>query len=87
MPEKEPLETFVALEFVLEAKLVLFVGEFQEVEEFGAGFVAGEGWGLSVVYDDGDTAVWVEAEEPFFLLFVGLNVAVGRKVRVMHMIV
>lgn len=33
MPEKEPLQTLTAFQFILEAKLVVFVGEFEEVEQ------------------------------------------------------
>jgi hypothetical protein len=43
------LESLVALEVVGETEFVLFVGEFEEVEEFGGGFVYGEGRGLGVV--------------------------------------
>ena len=49
MPEKQPLEGFAPLELVFEAELVVLVGEFEEVEEFGAGFHDGEGGRLGVV--------------------------------------
>ena len=44
MPEKEPLECLAALELVFESEFVVFVGEFQEVEEFGGGFHHWKGW-------------------------------------------
>lgn len=35
VPEKQPLQGLVALEFVGEPELVLFVNHFQQVEKFG----------------------------------------------------
>ena len=35
MPEEQPLKTLIPLHLVLETKLVVFVGKFQEVEELG----------------------------------------------------
>ena len=35
VPEKQPLQGLVALEFVREPELVLFVNHFQQVEKFG----------------------------------------------------
>ena len=32
MPEKEPLQTLAAFQLIVEPKLVVFVGEFEEVE-------------------------------------------------------
>lgn len=49
VPEEQPLEAFVALELIFEAELVVLVGELEEVEEFGGGLHAGEGWGGGVV--------------------------------------
>lgn len=56
VPEEGPLQGLVALEVVGEAEFVLLVGEFEEVEEFGGGFVDSEWWGLGVVDEDGDAA-------------------------------
>lgn len=50
VPEKQPLQALVALEFVGEPKLVLFVSDFQQVEKFGRCLHDGEGWGLIVVH-------------------------------------
>jgi len=77
MPEEQPLQTLVSLQLVLEAKLVVLVGEFEEVEQLGRGLHHGEGGVLGVVHDDGDAAVGVEAEEPFLFLVVGHDVEEG----------
>lgn len=52
-----PLQGLVAFELILEAELVVLVGEFEEVEEFSARFHDGEWWRLSIVYNDRD-ATW-----------------------------
>lgn len=49
---QSPLQSLIALKIVGKAKLVLFVGELEEVKEFGRCLVDGEGWGLGVVYQD-----------------------------------
>ena len=77
MPEEQPLQTLVALELIGEAEAVLLVGELEQVEELGRGLHDGEGRRLRVVDEDGDAAVGVEAEEPFFLLLVGHDVEGG----------
>lgn len=74
MPEEQPLQTLIALELVLEAEAVLLVGELEQVQQLGRRLHDGEGRGLGVVDDDGDAAVRVQAEEPFFLLLVGGDV-------------
>lgn len=56
VPEEEPLQGLVAFELVGEAEDVFLVGEFEEVEQFGAGFHDGEGRVLAVVDEDGDAA-------------------------------
>ena len=80
VPEEQPLQCLAAFQFVLEAKDVVLVGEFQQVEEFGRGFHDGEGRRLRVVDEDGDAAVGVEAEEPVFFLLIGHDVAVGERI-------
>lgn len=49
---QSPLQSLIALKVVGKAKLVLFVGELEEIKEFGRCLVDGEGWGLGVVYQD-----------------------------------
>ena len=49
MPEKQPLEGFTPLQLVFEAELIVLVGEFEEVEEFGASLHYGERGRLGVV--------------------------------------
>lgn len=56
MPEEEPLQGFVAFELVGETEDVFLIGEFEEVEQLGAGFHDREGRVLAVVDDDGDAA-------------------------------
>ena len=82
MPKEEPLQRLAAFQFVFEPECVVFIGEFQEVEELGASFHDGEGWGLGVVDQDGDTAVGVDAEVPILLLLVGPELSVLRSVSV-----
>jgi hypothetical protein len=77
MPKEQPLQALVPLQLVLEPEPVLLVREFQQIEQFGRGLHDGEGRGLGVIDDDGDAAVGVEAEEPFFLLLVGHDVDEG----------
>jgi len=79
MPEEQPLQCLAPLQLILEAKNILLVVEFEEVEELGTRFHDGEGGRVCVVDDDGDAAVGVEAEEPFFLLVVGHDVAEGER--------
>lgn len=56
MPEECPLQTFAALEIVVEAKSVVFVEFLQQVEHLGGRLHDGEGWGLGVVDKNGDAA-------------------------------
>lgn len=74
MPEEQPLQTLVALQFIFEAELVLLVRKLEQIQQFGRGLHDSKGRGLRVVDDDGDAAVGVQAEEPFFLLLVGGDV-------------
>lgn len=57
MPEEQPLQALVALELILEAKLIFLVGELEKVEELGRGFHHCKRWRLSVVNDDGDSTL------------------------------
>lgn len=54
VPEEEPLQGFVALELVGEAKDVLLVGELEKVEQLCTSLHDGERRVLSVVDNDGD---------------------------------
>lgn len=51
-----PLQGLVAFELILEAELVVLVGEFEEIEELSARFHDGEWWRLTIVYNDRDAA-------------------------------
>lgn len=64
VPEEDPLQGLVALQLVLEAELVLLVGELEQVQELGGRLVDGEGRALVVVDQDGNTPVGVEPQEP-----------------------
>lgn len=44
MPEKQPLQRFVSLEFVCETEDIFLVGEFEEIEELCAGLHYWERW-------------------------------------------
>ena len=74
MPEEQPLQTLVALQLVLKPESVLLVRKLEQIQQLGRGLHDGEGRGLRVVDDDGDAAVGIQAEEPFFLLLVGGDV-------------
>ncbi len=74
MPEEQPLQTLVPLQLVLEPEPVLLVRKLEQVQQLGRGLHDGEGRRLRVVDDDGDAAVRVETQEPFFLLFVRADV-------------
>lgn len=56
MPEKEPLQTLIAFELILEPELVVLVGEFKKVEQLSRGFHDGERGRLVVVYNHWDAA-------------------------------
>jgi len=75
MPEEEPLQSLRALKLVLEAKLIVLVGELQEVQELGRGFHDREGWILCMIDYDRNAAVRVETEKPVLLLLVGGDVS------------
>ena len=77
MPEEQPLQALVPLQLVLEAEAVLLVGKLEQIQQLGRGLHDGEGRRLRVVDDDGDAAVGVEAQEPFFLLLVRADVDDG----------
>jgi len=79
MPEEQPLQRLTPLQLIFEPENIIFVGELEEIEKFGACFHNWEGGRLVVVDEDRDAAVGVEAEEPFFLLVVGHDVAVGKR--------
>ena len=74
VPEEQPLQTLTPLQLILEAKDVVLIREFQQVEQFGASLHDGERRALGVVDQDWDTAVGVETQEPFLLLLIGHNV-------------
>ncbi len=57
MPEKEPLQAFTPLQFILESKLVFLVDMFEEIEELGGCLHDGEWRGLSVVNEDGNATL------------------------------
>ena len=44
MPEEQPLEGFVTLQFIGKSKDVVLVGKFQKIEELGARFHNAEWW-------------------------------------------
>ena len=56
VPEEKPLKRLIAFELILEAELVIFVGKFEEIKEFGTGFHDCERRGLGVVDQDGDAS-------------------------------
>lgn len=56
VPEKEPLQTLAAFQLILEPELVVFVGEFEEVEQFSGGFHDGERGRLVVINNYWDAA-------------------------------
>ena len=41
---QSPLQSLITFKIVGEAELVLFVGELEEIEEFGGGLVDSEWW-------------------------------------------
>jgi len=75
VPEEEPLDGLAALEVVLEAEGEGGVVVVGQVDEDGRGLEDGEGRRLVVVDEDGNAAVGVEAQKPFFLLLAGADVA------------
>ena len=77
MPEEQPLQALAPFEIVLEAELVFFVCELEQVQHLGAGFHAREGRGLGVVHDHGDAAIGIEAQEPLIFLDVGGDINDG----------
>ncbi len=77
MPEEQPLQALVPLQLVLEAEPILLVGKLEQIQQLGRGLHDGEGRRLRVVDDDGDAAVGVQAQEPFFLLLVRADVDDG----------
>lgn len=64
MPEEDPLKGLIALQVILEAELVLFVSELEEVQKFGRGFMDGERRALVVINQNRDAAIGVESQEP-----------------------
>ena len=63
------------LKLILKPEGVVAIVLLEEIEQLGRGLHDGERRLLGVVEDDGDAAVWIEAEEPVLLLFVGHDVA------------
>ena len=78
MPEEQPLQALIPLQLILEAKFILLVREFQQVQQFRARLHDRKRRVLRVVHDDGDPTVWVQAEEPFLLLLVRADVDDGK---------
>lgn len=74
VPEEEPLQTLAAFQLILEAKLVVLVGEFEEVEQLGGGFHDGERGRLVVVDQYRDTAYWRQ------VIHVSHRLAKGEKI-------
>lgn len=77
VPEKEPLKSLVSFQFVFESKLVFLVVDLEQIQQLGRSLDDGEGRRLVVVDQDGNSAIGVETQEPFLLLFVGGDVDEG----------
>lgn len=79
MPKEQPLQRLASLQLILESKHIIFIRKLQQVQELSRCLHDRKGRRLSVVDEDGDAAVRVEAEEPVFLLLVGHDIAEGEK--------
>lgn len=77
MPEEQPLQALVPLQLVLEPKPILLIRKLEQIQQLGRSLHDGERRRLRVVDDDGDAAVGVQAQEPFFLLLVRADVDNG----------
>jgi hypothetical protein len=58
VPEKEPLQALILLQFVFETEFVLFVSKLEEVEQLRGRLHNWEWRRYSIINDDWDTA-WV----------------------------
>ena len=79
MPEKQPLQTLRPLQLILKPKLVFLVKLLQQIQQLRRGLHNRKRRLLSIIDEDGNPTVGIQAEEPLFLLLVGGDVDQRRR--------
>jgi hypothetical protein len=77
MPKEQPLQALIALQLILEPESILPIRKLEQIQQLRRGLHDGERRGLGVVDDHRDAPVRVQAQEPFLLLDVGVDVEEG----------
>ena len=77
MPKKELLDRVTPLQGIREAKNVLGVGEFEQVQKLGRSLHDRKGGVQSIVDKNRNASIRIEPQEPLLLLLVGANADQG----------
>lgn len=80
MPKEQPLQTLAPLKLILKPKAILPIKLLQQIQQLGARLHRHKRRALRIIHNHRNATIWVEFEEPVFLLLVGADVEQGVRV-------